>query len=302
MEHIEEAGIHSGDSACSIPPRTIKEEHLKTIERYTKKIAKELKVIGLVNIQFAICKDEVYILEANPRASRTVPFVSKVVGIPIARIATQLMLGKKIKNFPELRHKKFGYVGVKEAVFPFNMFPEVDPVLGPEMRATGEVMGIARTFGLAFYKAEEASGSRLPTKGNILFTVTDKDKKELAGVAKRLQELGFSLYATENTHKYLGKKGVTTLVINKIHQGRPNIADAIKNGQLNLIINTPMGRHGKLDDDYIRMMATQYKIPYITTMAAAKAAVDGISEVIKGEDKPLSLQEYHKVFIDVPDK
>ncbi|MDD5437233.1 MAG: carbamoyl-phosphate synthase large subunit, partial [Candidatus Omnitrophica bacterium] len=229
MEHIEEAGIHSGDSACSIPPRTIKAEHLKVIDQYTKQITKELKVVGLINIQFAICKDEVYILEANPRASRTVPFVSKVAGIPIARVATQLMLGRKLSSFPELRRKKPDYVGVKEAVFPFNMFPEVDPVLGPEMKATGEVMGIAKTFGLAFYKAEEAAGSCLPRSGNILLTVTDKDKRELVGVAKRLQEMGFSLFATENTHKYLNDKGVATQLINKLPQGRPNIADAIKN-------------------------------------------------------------------------
>lgn len=294
MEHIEEAGIHSGDSACSIPPRTIKPEHLKTIELYTKKITEELKVVGLINIQYAICKDEVYILEANPRASRTVPFVSKVVGIPIARIATQLMLGKKLRSFTELRHKKLEYVGVKEAVFPFNMFPEVDPILGPEMKATGEVMGIAKTFGLAFYKAEEAAGSCLPKSGNVLITVADKDKRDLSSIAKRLQEMGFILYATENTHNYLKEKGITTQFINKIHQGRPNIADAIKNGQLNLIINTPMGRYGKHDDSYIRMMAIQYKIPYITTMAAAKAAVDGIKEVKEGDEKPMSIQEYHK--------
>ncbi|MFA5144263.1 MAG: carbamoyl-phosphate synthase large subunit [Candidatus Omnitrophota bacterium] len=293
MEHIEEAGIHSGDSACSIPPRTIKAEHLKTIEQYTKKITKELKVVGLINIQFAICKDEVYILEANPRASRTVPFVSKVVGIPIARVATQLMMGRKIGSFPELRHKKLEYVGVKEAVFPFNMFPEVDPILGPEMRATGEVMGIAKTFGLAFYKAEEAAGACLPKSGNVLLTVADKDKRELVNVAKRLHEMKFSLYATEHTHKYLSEKGVTTQLVNKLHEGRPDIADAIKNRQLNLIINTPMGRYGKDDDSYIRMMAIQYKIPYITTMAAAKAAVDGIKEVREGEDKPMALQEYH---------
>jgi len=294
MEHIEQAGIHSGDSACSIPSRTIKPEHLKTIEQYTAKIAKELKVIGLINIQYAICDDKVYVLEANPRASRTVPLVSKIVGISIARIATQLMLGKKIKDFPELRSSKPNYFGVKEAVFPFNMFPEVDPVLGPEMKATGEVMGIGRSFGAAFFKAQEAAGSALPSKGNVLLTVTDKDKKELAPIAKRLAALGFTLYATVNTRKYLKEKGVEAVHINKLQEGRPNIVDAIKNRQLSLIINTPSGRRGKRDDSYIRMMAIQYKIPYVTTMAAAKASVEGIEDAKKETAEPVSLQEYYQ--------
>jgi len=295
MEHIEEAGIHSGDSACTIPPRTIKKEHLKTIEDYTVKIAKELKVVGLINIQYAICDDKVYILEANPRASRTVPFVSKMIGVPIARIATELMMGKSIKDFPELaRSRQLSFVGVKEAVFPFNMFPEVDPLLGPEMRATGEVMGIDRTFGLAFYKSQEAVGTPLPKKGSVLLTVADKDKKELQNVAKRLSAIGFKLYATENTCKYLKEKGIDSQRINKLHEGRPDIVDAIKNKEIQLIINTPEGRYGKRDDSYIRMMAIQHKIPYITTMAAAKASVEGIEEIRKGAGEPSSLQEYHK--------
>jgi carbamoyl-phosphate synthase large subunit len=294
MEHIEQAGIHSGDSACSIPSRTIKPEHLKTIEQYSVKIAKELKVVGLINIQFAICDNEVYILEANPRASRTVPYVAKVIGIPIARIATLLMLGKKIKDFPELRACKPDYVGVKEAVFPFNMFPEVDPVLGPEMRATGEVMGMAKSFGLAFYKAQEAVGTPLPKEGKVLLTVADKDKRELVSVAKRLAGLGFTLYATGNTQAYLKKNGVDSEMIKKIHEGRPNITDAIKNKQLQLIINTPSGRSGHRDDSYIRMMAIQYKIPYMTTIAAAKASVEGIEEVKKEDPVPMALQDCHK--------
>jgi carbamoyl-phosphate synthase large subunit len=297
MEHIEQAGIHSGDSACSIPSRTIKPEHLKTIEEYTAKIAKELKVVGLVNIQYAICDDKVYILEANPRASRTVPFVSKVVGVPIARIATELMLGKKIKDFPELKSSKPSYFGVKEAVFPFNMFPEVDPILGPEMKATGEVMGIGKTFGAAFFKAQEAAGSALPSEGSVLLTVTDKDKKDLAPIAKRLAALGFKLFATGNTQKFLKEKGVNSEAINKLQEGRPNIADAIKNRQLSLIINTPSGRRGKRDDSYIRMMAIQYKIPYITTMAAAKASVEGIEEAKKESVEPIALQDYHRIGI-----
>ncbi len=187
MEHIEYAGVHSGDSACAIPPRTIKEKHLQTIELYTKQIAEELKVIGLINIQFAIGNDKVYILEANPRASRTVPLVSKIAGIQSAHIATQLMLGKKLKDFPELKKRKLPYVGVKEAVFPFNMFPEVDPILGPEMRSTGEVLGIANTFGLAYYKAQAATGTELPVEGNVLLTVADKDKKALLPIARKIK-------------------------------------------------------------------------------------------------------------------
>jgi len=294
MEHIEHAGIHSGDSACVIPPRTIKAEHLKTIEDYTTKIAKELKVVGLINIQYAIYDDKVYILEANPRASRTVPLVSKVTGVPIARVATQVMLGKRLKDFSELKGYKLPYVGVKEAVFPFNMFPEVDPLLGPEMKATGEVMGIAETFGLAFYKAEEATGTKLPIQGNVLLTVADKDKAELVPIAKKLKDLGFTIYATENTGRYLKGKGISTIDIKKLHEGRPNIADAINNNEIHLIINTPIGRSSKYDDSYIRIKAIQHKIPYITTMAAAEASVEGIEAIKKKDILPISIQDYHK--------
>jgi carbamoyl-phosphate synthase large subunit len=294
MEHIELAGVHSGDSACVIPTRTIKPRHLKTIEKYTQAIAKELNVVGLMNIQYAICDDKVYILEANPRASRTVPLVSKIVGIPIAHIATQLMLGKKIKDFPELKTRKLPYVGVKEAVFPFNMFPEVDPLLGPEMRATGEVMGIGDTFGLAFYKAQEAAGTKLPLEGNALLTVSDKDKSDLLPIAQQLKGLGFNIYATEGTSNFLKKKGIESTKIKKLHEGRPNIADAIKNKEIDLIINTPVGRSGKYDDSYIRMKAIQYKIPYITSLTAAEASIEGITSVRKAKSLPKSLQDYHK--------
>ena len=293
MEHIEHAGIHSGDSACTIPSRTLSPEHLKIIDEWTKKIARELKVTGLINIQFAICDGEIYILEANPRASRTVPLVSKTVGIPLARIATLLMLGKKISDFPELIHRKLPYVSVKEAVFPFNMFPEVDPVLGPEMRATGEVMGIDADFGLAFFKAQESAGTKLPTEGNVLVTVTDKDKPELLPIAKKLAQSGFKLMATENTQRFLKEKGVEAILVKKLHEGRPNIADAIKNREINLIINTPVGRMSVYDDSYIRMLAIQYKIPYVTTLSAARATVDGIDAVKGKQTEPKSLQEYH---------
>jgi len=294
MEHIELAGVHSGDSACVIPKRTIKAEHIETIEKYTAQIAKKLKVVGLMNIQFAICNDKVYILEANPRASRTVPIVSKVTGVPIARIATQVMLGKKLKSFPELKKRTLPYVAVKEAVFPFNMFPEVDPILGPEMRATGEVMGIADTFGMAFYKAQEAAGTKLPLKGNVLLTVADKDKQFLLPIARRLKKLKFNIYATEGTGSYLKEKGIENTVIKKMYEGRPNVADAIKNKDVNLIINTPIGRSSKYDDSYIRTKAIQYKIPYITSLTAAEASIGGIEAVIKDRSLPKSLQDYYK--------
>jgi carbamoyl-phosphate synthase large subunit len=296
MEHIELAGVHSGDSACAIPPRTIKDKHLKTIEKYTDKIAKELGVVGLINIQYAICDDKVYILEANPRASRTVPLVSKITAMPLAHIATLVMLGKKLKEFPELKKKKFPWVGVKEAVFPFNMFPEVDPVLGPEMKATGEVMGIAYSFGLAFYRAQEAAGSKLPVKGNVLITVSDNDKPKLASIAKRIAKLDFKIYATEGTGKLLKQNKIPFTQIKKVHEGSPNIADAIKENKINLIINTPVGQKSKYDDSYIRMLAIQRKIPYVTSMAAAQASIEGIEAITKKKIEPTSLQDYYKIF------
>ncbi len=294
MEHIEHAGIHSGDSACSIPPRTLGAKHIKTIKEYTDKIARELKVVGLINIQYAICDNKVYILEANPRASRTVPFVSKVTGMPLARIATELMLGKKIADFPELREQVLPFVGVKEAVFPFNMFPEVDPTLGPEMKATGEVMGIDKSFEIAFYKAQEATGVKLPKEGSALLTVADKDKPELLPIAHKLQKLKFQIFATEHTRRYLQKNGIESVLIKKMSEGRPNIPDAIKNGEINLVINTPAGKESKADDSYIRMMSIQHKIPYITTMAAARASVDGIEAIKNGDVLPRALQDYHE--------
>jgi carbamoyl-phosphate synthase large subunit len=294
MEHIELAGVHSGDSACSIPSRTISKEQTKLIEKYTAAIAKELNVVGLINIQYAICDGKVYILEANPRASRTVPIVSKVTGAPIARIATQVMLGKKLKDFPELKDLKIHFVGVKEAVFPFNMFPEVDPLLGPEMRATGEVLGAADSFELAFYKAQEAAGSKLPVKGNVLLTVADKDKASLLSLAKTIKGLGFSIYATKGTSKFLNDNKIENTEIKKLHEGRPNISDAIKNNDISLIINTPIGKDSKHDDSYIRMMAIQKKTPYVTTMAAAEASIAGIQAAMKNSKMiPKALQDYH---------
>ncbi|MGD0624449.1 MAG: carbamoyl-phosphate synthase large subunit, partial [Thermodesulfobacteriota bacterium] len=292
MEHIELAGIHSGDSACVIPPISIPHRHLETIYEFTRKIAIEFKVVGLMNIQYAICKDMVYILEANPRASRTVPLVSKVCSIPMARIATQIMLGKKFSDL-NLRPRSIPYFGVKEAVFPFNMFPEVDPVLGPEMRSTGEVLGLADSFGLAFYKAEEAAQQLLPAKGAVLITVNDKDKGGALEVAREFTRLGFKIKATEGTHRFLSQQGIESELILKMHEGRPNIVDGIKNGEIQLVINTPVGRLSIYDDSYIRKAAIKFKIPYITTTAAAVAAAKGIAAFRKGHGRAKSLQRYH---------
>jgi len=295
MEHIELAGIHSGDSACAIPPRTIPKKHIDTINLYTKKIAIELNVVGLMNIQYAIANDMVYILEANPRASRTVPLVSKVTGIQMARIATQMMLGKKLKDMG-LKQKKYTHVGVKEAVFPFKMFPEVDPTLGPEMKSTGEVLGMADTFGLAFFKSQEGAGQKLPTNGTVLISVKQKDKKEILAVAKYLQSIGFKILATDDTHKFLSANGVNSSFIKKVHEGRPNIVDAIHNKEINLIINTPIGKNSKYDDSYIRKAAIKYKIPYITTAAAAESVAEGIKAYLQKKKGMTvkSLQAYHK--------
>ncbi|MDO8886488.1 carbamoyl-phosphate synthase large subunit [Candidatus Oleimmundimicrobium sp.] len=294
MEHIELAGIHSGDSACAIPPITIPEKHVKTIEEYTKKIAIELNVVGLMNIQYAIHDDTVYILEANPRASRTVPLVSKVTGISMAKIATQLIIGKKLKDL-NLKKRKYSHVGVKEVVFPFNVFFEVDPILGPEMKSTGEVLGIADSFGLAFFKAEDEAGQRLPTEGTVLITVAPKDKEAIRDVAQKLAKLGFKILATEGTHKFLTKNGIEATVVKKMHEGRPNLLDKIYNKEINLVINTPVGKSSKHDDSYIRKTAIKYKIPYITTTAAAKAAAEGISAYLKNEGITVkSIQEYHR--------
>lgn len=292
MEHIEEAGIHSGDSACVIPPITIPEKHIRTICDYTKKIAIELKVVGLINIQYAICNDIVYILEANPRASRTVPLVSKVCGLSMARIATQVMLGRKFKDLG-LKHKDIPYFGVKEAVFPFYFYPEVDPVLGPEMRSTGEVLGMADSFGLAFYKAQDAAQSRLPLKGTVLITVADKDKRSALDVAHRFTELGFTIKATKGTQAFFAKNGVVSEYIHKMAENRPNIADAITDGNIQLVINTPRGKASKVDDSYIRKAAIRYKVPYVTTMAAALAAAKGIAARKKDMAVVKSLQSYH---------
>lgn len=299
MEHIELAGVHSGDSACVIPPINIADKHIHTITEYTQKIARELKVVGLMNMQYAIAEDMVYVLEANPRASRTVPLVSKVCNISMARIATEIMLTEITGNespVKKLTPKKIPHFGVKEAVFPFNMFQEVDPVLGPEMRSTGEVLGIADSFGLAFYKAQEATQSPLPTSGTVLLSVADRDKETALEAARVFSNLGFRIKATEGTHKFLINNGIISEEIKKIYQGRPNIVDGITNNEINLVINTPHGKRSKYDDSYIRKAAIKYKVPYITTMAAALASARGIAAFIKNNKVRTSLkslQKYH---------
>ncbi|MBW2193055.1 MAG: ATP-grasp domain-containing protein, partial [Deltaproteobacteria bacterium] len=292
MEHIELAGIHSGDSACVIPPISIPPRHIETINEYTRKIAIELNVVGLMNIQYAISDETVYILEANPRASRTVPIVSKVCNISMARLATQVMLGTKLSQL-DLEKKPIPHFGVKEAVFPFNMLPEVDPLLGPEMRSTGEVLGLADSFGLAFFKAQEATQVTLPTEGTVLITIADRDKARTLQPARLFQELGFKIRATTGTCQFLAENGIDAKPINKLGYGRPDIVDEIKNEEINLIVNTPSGKESKDDDSYIRKAAIKYKIPYITTTAAATAAARGIARRKEGRAVVKSLQNYH---------
>ena len=296
MEHIELAGIHSGDSACVIPPISIPAKHLDTIYEYTRRIAIEFKVVGLLNVQYAIADDTVYILEANPRASRTVPIVSKVCNISMARLATQLMLGKKIADL-DLKRKTIPHFGVKEAVFPFSMLPEVDPLLGPEMRSTGEVLGMAKSFGQSFYKAQEAAQQTLPSEGTVLITVSERDRPAVLEVARQFDNLGFKIKATVGTQAFLAEHDIESEPILKMHEGRPNIVDGIKNNEIHLVVNTPSGKLSKYDDSYIRKAAIKYKIPYITTLAAALAAARGIARHRQGGDEVRSLQSYHEEIV-----
>ncbi len=292
MEHIELAGVHSGDSACVIPPISISKKHIDTIGEYTRKIAVELNVKGIINIQYAIANDTVYILEANPRASRTVPLVSKICNIPMARLATEVVLGKSMAEL-DIVVRTPDYFGVKESVFPFNMFPEVDPVLGPEMRSTGEVLGMAESFGLAFYKAQEATQTALPLSGGVLFTIADKEKPSSIEAARLFRNLGFIIYSTEGTRAFLAQHGIATTAVKKIGHGRPDLVDSMKNGDIHLVINTPSGKSSQEDDSYIRKTAIRFKIPFITTMAAAVAAARGITARRKKETEVCSLQDYH---------
>ena len=302
MEHVELAGVHSGDSACVLPPVSISEENKATILDYTRRIASELKVVGLMNMQFAIEDGKVYVIEANPRASRTVPLVSKVAGTQMARIATRLMLGESVKSLGLDKKKIIPYHGVKEAVLPFEKFPEVDPVLGPEMRSTGEVLGLAETFGLAYYKSQEAAGLPLPIQaGRMLVSLSEKPE-DAAVAAKNFADLGFEIVGTEGTVKFLWEKGVPAKMVAKIGQkmvakigqGRPDVLDLIKNREVTLILNTPSNRRdARADDNSIRRAAIKYRVPYLTTIAAALAASEGIKAAREGKGEVRSLQSYH---------
>ena len=296
MEHIELAGIHSGDSACVLPSINISADNVATIKEYTRKIAKEMNVVGLMNMQYAIENDKVYVLEANPRASRTVPLVSKVSGIKMVPIATEIMTAS-ITGRPSpvlsLKERKFNHYGVKEAVFPFNMFQEVDPLLGPEMRSTGEVLGMAKDFGTAFYKAQEATQTRLPLKGTVLISVNDRDKSELVEVAKGFYECGFDIIATGGTYDMIVNASIPATKIFKLNQGRPNVLDAITNNEVSIVINTPDDKKGAADDSYIRKGVIKARIPYVTTMAAAKASIAGIKALQTGKSEVKSLQQFH---------
>ncbi len=296
MEHIELAGVHSGDSACIIPSKHISQENVKTIQEYTRKIAEEMHVKGLMNMQYAIEKDKVFVLEANPRASRTVPLVSKVCNIRMVPLAIEIITAEltgQPSPVPQLKEHEIPYYGVKEAVFPFNMFQEVDPVLGPEMRSTGEVLGLSASYGEAFYKAQEAAQMRLPLSGTVLISVSDRDKPEVAEIAREFCRAGFQIIASKHTCELIREAGMEAQMVYKLHEGRPDMRDLITNGKIDLIINTPVGEE-RLDDSYLRKAAIKKKVPYMTTMAAAKATVSGILSLKKhGSSQVKSLQELH---------
>ena len=297
MEHIELAGVHSGDSACIIPSVHITEENVATIKEYTKKIAEEMHVKGLMNMQYAIENGKVYVLEANPRASRTVPLVSKVCNIRMVPLATDIITSEitnRPSPVPSLKEQDIPYYGVKEAVFPFNMFPEVDPVLGPEMRSTGEVLGLSPYYGEAFFKAQEATQTKLPLSGTVLISVNQKDKPEVAEIAKLFDEAGFKIIATGKTYELIKNAGINAEVVNKLYEGRPNVLDLITNGDIDLIINTPIGKDSVHDDSYLRKAAIKGRIPYMTTIAAARATAKGILYVKKhGDGDVKSIQQLH---------
>lgn len=302
MEHIELAGVHSGDSACIIPSKHISVENVKTIKEYTKKIAEEMHVRGLMNMQYAIENGKVYVLEANPRASRTVPLVSKVCNIRMVPLAIDIITSEFTNNsspVPALKEQSIPYYGVKESVFPFNMFPEVDPVLGPEMRSTGEVLGLSPSCGEAFYKAQEAAQLKLPLEGTVLISVNRKDKEEVVEIAKGFAEAGFHIIATGNTCNVIKDAGIEVELVKKLYEGRPNVLDLITNKKIQLIINSPIGKESIHDDSYLRKAAIKAKIPYMTTIAAARATVNGIKYLKKhGNEEIKSLQELHREIRD----
>ena len=306
MEHIEEAGIHSGDSATCIPPYTLPEDVIIQVKEQTRKLAKALDVKGLMNVQYAVKNNEIYVIEVNPRASRTVPFVSKAIGYPLAKLASKIIIGKKLRELvPEVfeikethpatdfRGRDFKRYSIKEVVFPWNRFPEVDPLLGPEMKSTGEVMGIDEDFGMAFYKAQAGAGNILPEKGNVFISVADKDKPAIVDIARGLVELGFNILATEGTHKFLSKHGIPSKKVNKISEERPNVVDMIRNGEIQMIINTPSGKRERSDAYYIRRAAVEHKISYFTTVRAAYAALQALKSI---KEKPLTVKPLQEMF------
>ena len=292
MEHIEEAGIHSGDSACVLPPHTLSEGILETIRKYTSEISRALNVIGLINIQFAVKEDTVYILEVNPRASRTVPFVSKVTGVALAKIAAKVMAGKKLKELGFTREKTINHIAVKESVLPFSRFSGVDIILGPEMKSTGEVMGIDSSFGTAFYKSQAAAGAALPKKGRIFISVRNDDKRGVVFIAKKLSDMGFEIIATKGTSKVLRSNNINAKTVSKINEGSLQIPDLIRKGKIGLIINTPSGKRDQPDMKYIRSLAVTHGVPCITTLQGAQAAANGIESVVKSDFSVRPIQEY----------
>ena len=294
MEHIEEAGIHSGDSACVLPPYTLSDDLIEVIKQNTYALAKELQVKGLMNIQYAIRNDQVYILEVNPRASRTIPFVSKATGVPLAKLAAKVMVGRTLEELGFTQEVEVKHVSVKESVFPFNRFPGVDTVLGPEMKSTGEVMGIDHAFGIAFAKAQLAAGQILPREGRVFISVKNQDKRAIIFIAKKLSDFGFQIVASRGTAKALAQNGIPVEVVNKVHEGRPNIVDLIKDRKIALIINTPTGHRPKRDEVSIRAGAVAHNVPLITTISGAAASVNGIEALLKEEIQVKSLQEYHE--------
>jgi carbamoyl-phosphate synthase large subunit len=292
MEHIEEAGIHSGDSACVLPPPTLKKSVLERLEKQTKMIAKELGVVGLMNIQYAIKGSEVYVLEVNPRASRTVPFVSKAIGVPLAKLATKVMLGHTLKEMNFTRKRSPKHVSVKESVFPFKRFPKINIALGPEMKSTGEVMGMDATFELAFAKSQLAAGCDLPTSGNVFISVHDFYKERIVPVARAFAELGFTILCTTGTAAYLNERGVAVQTVLKVSEGRPNVADAIMNGHIQLVVNASIGRRPTQDAYTLRQNAIRYNIPYATTVAAARAMTEAIRALQGSTLSVKALQDY----------
>lgn len=294
LEHIEEAGVHSGDAAMVLPPHTLTKDIIETIKQNTYALALELQIKGLLNIQFAVRNNIVYVLEVNARASRTVPFVSKVTGVALAKLATKIMLGKSLQELNFVREKKIKHVAVKESVFPFNRFPGVDATLGPEMKSTGEVIGIDKTFGLAYAKSQLAAGQNLPLKGHVFISVKNQDKRAIVFVAKKLKDLGFYLLATEGTAHVLIQSGLKVEILPKHYEARPNIVDKIKDNKVALIINTPSGKATRRDENVIRAQAILYNIPLVTTVSGAQATVNAIEALLKEKLEVKSLQEYQK--------